>query len=256
MKLLDIKDLHVRITDGDTEILKGVTFSVEEGEIVALMGPNGSGKSTLAYALMGHPRYAITKGKATFLGKDVKDLSADERAKLGLFLSFQYPATVPGVTVQNFLRAAYNNMHDPLSVPKFRRYLKERMEALRMDASFAERYVNDGWSGGEKKRGEILQLSVLDPRLAILDETDSGLDIDAIRIVSEGVNRARDASPDMAVLIITHYKRILEYVKPDRVVILLDGKVVEQGGPELVDKLEAEGYDWVRDGETQKEMEK
>jgi len=247
MTLLEINDLHVKITDTDNEILKGVTFSINEGETVALMGPNGSGKSTLAYALMGHPRYEITSGTVTFLGKDLTELEANERAQLGLFLSFQYPSTVAGVTVQNFLRAAHNSVKEPLSVPKFRRFLKEKMELLKMDASFADRYVNEGWSGGEKKRGEILALSVLEPSLAVLDETDSGLDIDAIRIVSEGVNAAKAQRPETSVLIITHYKRILEYIKPERVLILLNGRIVSEGGPELVDKLEAEGYDWVRE---------
>lgn len=246
MTVLDVKDLHVTIADTDKEILKGVSFTIEKGETVALMGPNGSGKSTLAYALMGHPRYEITKGTVTFLGKDLTELEPDERAQLGLFLSFQYPSTVAGVTVQNFLRAAHNSVKKPLSVPKFRRHLKDKMEALKMDASFADRYVNEGWSGGEKKRGEILALSVLEPKLAVLDETDSGLDIDAIRIVSEGVNAAQAEQADMSVLIITHYKRILEYINPDRVLILVKGKIVEQGGPELVDRLEAEGYDWAR----------
>lgn len=249
MTVLEVKDLRVKIADTDNEILKGVTFTIQEGETVALMGPNGSGKSTLAYALMGHPRYEITSGTATFKGKDISELEADERAQLGLFLSFQYPSTVAGVTVQNFLRAAHNSVKEPLSVPKFRRYLKDKMESLKMDASFADRYVNEGWSGGEKKRGEILALSVLEPSLAVLDETDSGLDIDAIRIVSEGVNAAKSEHPEMSVLIITHYKRILEYINPDRVIILLNGRVVQEGGPGLVDKLEAEGYDWVREEE-------
>lgn len=248
MALLEVKDLHVKIADTETQILNGVTFSIEEGETVALMGPNGSGKSTLAYSLMGHPNYEIVSGEVTFRGKDLSELEPDERAQLGVFLSFQYPSVVAGVTVQNFLRAAYNNTHEePLSVPKFKRLLKEKMEFLKMDPSFATRYVNDGWSGGEKKRGEILQLALLEPKLAILDETDSGLDIDAIRIVSEGVNKAKELDEDMSVLIITHYKRILEYIKPDRVIILLNGKVVEEGGSEIVDKLESEGYDWVRE---------
>ncbi len=245
MTLLEINDLHVKIVDTDTEILKGVTFTINQGETVALMGPNGSGKSTLAYALMGHPRYEITKGTVTFMGKDLLELEVDERAQLGMFLSFQYPSTVAGVTVQNFLRQAHNSVKEPLSVPKFRRHLKEKMESLKMDASFADRYVNEGWSGGEKKRGEILALSLLEPKLAVLDETDSGLDIDAIRIVSEGVNAAK--TDEMSVLIITHYKRILEYIKPDRVLILVAGRIVEEGRSELVDKLEAEGYDWARD---------
>ena len=246
MALLEIQDLHVSVED--TEIIKGLSFEIQEGETVALMGPNGSGKSTLAYALMGHPKYAITQGTVTFRGKDLDDLEPDERAQLGFFLSFQYPSAVAGVKLSDFLRAAYNNTHpdDKLSLPKFRRKLREEMDALDMDMSFADRYVNDGWSGGEKKRGEILQLRVLKPRLAVLDETDSGLDIDAIRIVSDGVNGAQEDNPGMGVLIITHYKRILEYIQPDRVLILVDGRLVEEGGSELVDKLEDEGYDWAR----------
>lgn len=246
MALLEINNLHVEVED--TEILKGLDLTIQEGETVALMGPNGSGKSTLAYALMGHPKYVITEGSVSFKGKDLLDLEPDERAQLGFFLSFQYPSAVPGVKVSDFLRAAYNSVHpeDKLSLPKFRRLLREEMQALEMDMSFADRYVNEGWSGGEKKRGEILQLRVLKPALAVLDETDSGLDIDAIRVVSKGVNQARLDDEKRAFLLITHYKRILEYIKPDRVVILVDGAVVDEGGSELVDKLEEEGYDWAR----------
>ena len=246
MALLEIKNLHVQVED--TEILKGLNLTIQEGEVVALMGPNGSGKSTLAYALMGHPNYEVTKGSVTFKGKDLLELEPDERAQLGFFLSFQYPSAVPGVKVSDFLRAAYNNTHpdEKLSLPKFRKKLREEMQALDMDSSFAERYVNEGWSGGEKKRGEILQLRVLQPALAVLDETDSGLDIDAIRIVSKGVNQAKVDDEKRSFLLITHYKRILEYIEPDRVVILVGGRVVEEGGSELVDRLEEEGYDWVR----------
>lgn len=246
MALLEIQDLHVQVED--TPILKGLNLTIQEGETVALMGPNGSGKSTLAYALMGHPKYEITQGSVTFRGKDLLELEPDERAQLGFFLSFQYPSTVPGVKVSDFLRAAYNNTHhdEKLSLPKFRRFLREEMQALEMDSSFADRYVNEGWSGGEKKRGEILQLRILQPALAVLDETDSGLDIDAIRIVSKGVNQAREDDSKRSFLLITHYKRILEYIAPDRVVILVNGQVVEEGGSELVDKLEEEGYDWAR----------
>ncbi len=246
MVLLEIQDLHVNVED--TEIIKGLNLTIREGETVALMGPNGSGKSTLAYALMGHPKYEITSGSVSFRGKDLLDLEPDERAQLGFFLSFQYPSAVPGVKVSDFLRAAYNNTHpeSKLSLPKFRKRLRDEMKVLDMDSSFADRYVNEGWSGGEKKRGEILQLRMLEPALAVLDETDSGLDIDAIRIVSKGVNQVREQHPKRSFLIITHYKRILEYIQPDRVLILVDGAIVEEGGSELVDKLEEEGYDWAR----------
>ncbi len=250
MSELDIRNLHVSI-DG-REILKGVNLKVSQGEVHALMGPNGTGKSTLAYTLMGHPSYQVTQGEVWFKGKNVIELAPDERAHLGIFLAFQYPVAIPGVTVANFLRTALNahmKFEDTESkgmpIPEFRRLLKSRMELLKMDPSFAGRYLNDGFSGGEKKRAEILQMATLQPEIAILDETNSGLDIDALRIVSEGVNVLR--GPSLGVLVITHYQRILNYVKPDFVHIMLDGRIVETGGPELALHLEEQGYDWLRE---------
>ena len=216
------------------------------------MGPNGTGKSTLAYSLMGHPSYEVTNGEAFFKGKNILDLEPDERSHLGLFLAFQYPVAIPGVTVANFLRTAINahrkseNPEDKgMPIPEFRKLLKERMDLLKMDHSFAGRYLNDGFSGGEKKRAEILQMATLKPEIAILDETDSGLDIDALRIVSEGVNALR--GPDFGAVVITHYQRILNYIQPDFVHIMLEGRIVESGGPELALQLEEQGYDWVRE---------
>jgi len=250
MSELVIKNLHVGIED--TEILKGLDLTVRPGEIHAIMGPNGTGKSTLAYALMGHPTYEVTEGEALFKGENILELNPDERAHLGLFLAFQYPVAIPGVTVANFLRTAINsarkaeNPEDKgISIPEFRSLLKERMNLLKMDHSFAGRYLNDGFSGGEKKRAEILQMATLKPEIAILDETDSGLDIDALRIVSEGVNALR--GPDFGAVVITHYQRILNYIQPDIVHIMLDGRIVESGGPELALQLEEQGYDWVRE---------
>jgi Fe-S cluster assembly ATP-binding protein len=251
-KVLQIDNLHASI-DGK-EILKGVTLSIRQGEVHALMGPNGSGKSTLSYALMGHPSYEVTGGTATIDGVDLLDMEADDRAKAGLFLAFQYPTSIPGVTVANFLRHAVTNVRNPdrkegedlMPMRDFRKELRSEMDELGMDADFARRYLNEGFSGGEKKRAEVLQLAMLRPSFAILDETDSGLDIDAVRTVSEGVNRVA-AKNGTGVLVITHYKRILEYIKPQFVHILLGGRIVESGGPELVDKLEAEGYDWLRE---------
>jgi Fe-S cluster assembly ATP-binding protein len=250
MSELDIRNLHVRIQD--REILKGVNLSVKQGEVHALMGPNGTGKSTLAYTLMGHPSYEVTEGEAWFKGKNILELSPDERAHLGLFLAFQYPVAIPGVTVANFLRTALNarmKSEDAeskgISIPQFRRMLKEKMDLLKMDIAFAGRYLNEGFSGGEKKRAEVLQMATLQPEIAIMDETDSGLDIDALRIVSEGVNALR--GPDLGVLVITHYQRILNYIKPDYVHIMLDGRIVETGGPELALHLEEHGYDWLRE---------
>jgi len=247
---LEIKNLHVSIND--QSILKGIDLLVRQGEIHALMGPNGSGKSTLAYALAGHPSYEPTAGQVIFDGFDLLDLEADERSRAGLFLAFQYPVAVPGVTVANFLRQSINSRRraeDPddkgMPIPIFRKLLIEKMDALSVDHKFAGRYLNDGFSGGEKKRAEILQMAALQPEIAILDETDSGLDIDALRIVSDGVNALRGA--DLGVLVITHYQRILNYIKPDYVHIMLGGKIVESGGPELALTLEEQGYDWLRE---------
>ena len=250
MSEMIIRDLHVGIAG--KEILKGVNLEVKQGEVHALMGPNGTGKSTLAYTLMGHPGYEVTKGEVIFKGVNILDLEPDERARLGIFLAFQYPVAISGVSVANFLRTAINsrrkaeNHEDKgISVPEFRKMLKERMDVLKMDHAFAGRYLNEGFSGGEKKRAEILQMAVLKPEIAILDETDSGLDIDALRIVSEGVNTL--GGPDMGVLVITHYQRILNYVKPEFVHIMLDGRIVESGGSDLATHLEEHGYDWVRE---------
>ncbi len=250
MSELVIKNLHVRI--GETEILKGVDLSIKQGEIHAIMGPNGTGKSTLAYTLMGHPTYTVTNGEIWFKEQNLLDLAADERSRLGLFLAFQYPVAIPGVTVANFLRSALNSRrriinHEDKGIPilEFRKMLKEKMELLKMDATFAGRYLNDGFSGGEKKRAEILQMATLRPEIAILDETDSGLDIDALRIVAEGVNAL--SGPELGVLVITHYQRLLNFIKPEFVHIMLGGKIVESGGPDLAIQLEEQGYDWVRE---------
>ncbi|AGA29434.1 Fe-S cluster assembly ATPase SufC [Singulisphaera acidiphila] len=250
-KVLQISNLHVAI-DGK-EILKGVDLTIRQGEVHALMGPNGSGKSTLSYALMGHPNYEVTEGTATLDGQDILEMEADERAKAGLFLAFQYPTSIPGVTVANFLRHAVSNVRNPdrkegedlISMREFRKELREQMDELGMDPEFARRYLNEGFSGGEKKRAEVLQLAMLRPAFAILDETDSGLDIDAVRVVSEGVNKVA-AKVSTGILVITHYQRILNYIKPGFVHILFGGRIVENGGSELVDLLEREGYDWVR----------
>lgn len=250
MSELVIRNLHVSIEN--REILKGVDLVVKQGEVHALMGPNGTGKSTLAYALMGHPTYDITEGEVIFKGENILELEPDERSRLGIFLAFQYPVAIPGVSVANFLRTAINarrkadNPEDKgISVPEFRKLLKERMDMLHMDHTFAGRYLNEGFSGGEKKRAEILQMAALHPEIAILDETDSGLDIDALRIVSEGVNALH--GPELGVLVITHYQRILNYIKPDFVHIMLGGKIVESGGSDLALHLEEHGYDWVRE---------
>ncbi len=245
MSTLKITDLHVSVeTDqGTKQILRGVNLEINSGETHAIMGPNGSGKSTLAYTIAGHPKYTIDSGSITLDGVDVLEMSVDERAKAGLFLAMQYPVEIPGVTVTNFLRTAKTAIDG--EAPSLRNWIKdvrESMANLKMDSSFAERNVNEGFSGGEKKRHEILQLELLKPKFAVLDETDSGLDVDALKIVSEGVNRAKDNS-DMGVLLITHYTRILRYIKPEFVHVFVNGKVAEEGGPELADRLESEGYD-------------
>jgi Fe-S cluster assembly ATP-binding protein len=267
---LVITDLHVAVEG--KEILKGVNLTIRKGEVHAIMGPNGSGKSTLVNALMGHPRYEVTAGTAMFKGEDVLTLAPDERAHLGLFLAFQYPSAIPGVSVANFLRTALVSLHRdrrkisdeellsgetpvaPAKTPaatskvpaikEFRKTLRDSLALLKMDESFATRYVNDGFSGGEKKRLEILQMSVLKPQIAMLDEPDSGLDIDAVRVVAEGVSALR--GPNVGILIITHYQRILNYIKPDYVHILVDGQIVQSGGPELAMELEQKGYEWLR----------
>ena len=241
--MLKVENLHVEV-DGN-EIVKGLDLEVGKGEIHAIMGPNGSGKSTLANVLMGHPRYEVTEGSVTFEGEDVLELEPDERAKMGMFLAFQYPSEVPGVSVANFLRTAINSVREEeLSPMEMYKLLQEKMAVMRMDPKFAERYLNEGFSGGEKKRNEILQLLMLQPRLAILDETDSGLDIDALQVVARGVNEMR--APDFTAVLITHYQRILRYIEPDRVHVMLDGRIVTSGGKELAEELEEKGYDWVR----------
>ncbi len=244
MSVLEIKNLQVSVvTDaGNKEILKGVDLTIKSGETHAIMGPNGSGKSTLAYSIAGHPKYIISGGSVTLDGADVLEMSVDERAKAGLFLAMQYPVEVPGVSVSNFLRTAVTAIRG--EAPKVRTWVgevKEAMAALNIDTAFSERNVNEGFSGGEKKRHEILQMELLKPKIAILDETDSGLDVDALRIVSEGVNRVKQNS-DLGVMLITHYTRILRYIKPDFVHVFANGKIVEEGGPELADKLEEKGY--------------
>jgi len=252
MSQLDVKDLHASIEG--KEILKGVDFSVKQGEIHAVMGPNGSGKSTLASTIMGHPRFKVTKGDILFDSVSLLPLAPDVRARKGVFLAFQYPFEVPGVSLATFLRTAYNAVRqggkkgdlgqEMMSVIEFRKLLKEKLTLLDMDDSFSTRYLNDGLSGGEKKRCEILQLAILQPKIAVLDETDSGLDIDSVKIVAEGVNKL--VGPHMGVMIITHYQRILRYIKPNHVHILLDGRIVKSGGPELAETLEEKGYDWVK----------
>ncbi|MDP2975692.1 MAG: Fe-S cluster assembly ATPase SufC [Anaerolineales bacterium] len=250
MSELVVKNLHVSIEG--KEILKGLDLTVKQGEVHAIMGPNGTGKSTLAYTLMGHPSYTVTQGEIWFKGENILDLEADERSRLGLFLAFQYPVAIPGVTVANFLRTAINARRRALNpedkgmpIPEFRKMLKEKMELLKMDSAFAGRYLNDGFSGGEKKRAEILQMATLKPEIAILDETDSGLDIDALRIVSEGVNAL--TGPGLGAVVITHNQRLLNYIKPQFVHIMLGGRIVESGGADLALHLEEQGYDWVRE---------
>jgi Fe-S cluster assembly ATP-binding protein len=247
---LEIRNLHVSIED--KPILRGVNLTVKQGEVHALMGPNGSGKSTLANVLLGHPAYQVTAGQIIFDGEDLLELEADERSRAGLFLAFQYPVAIPGVTLANFLRQAINarlKAKDPaskgISIPEFRRLLKAKMDYLQMDHNFAGRYLNEGFSGGEKKRAEILQMATLEPRIAILDETDSGLDIDALRIVAEGVTKLE--GPNLGILVITHYQRILNYIKPEFVHVMFEGRIVENGGPDLALQLESSGYDWIRE---------
>jgi Fe-S cluster assembly ATP-binding protein len=250
MSDLVVKNLHVSIEG--KEILKGLNLTLPKGEVHAIMGPNGTGKSTLAYTLMGHPSYEVTKGEVYFKEKNILELEPNERSLLGIFLAFQYPVAIPGVTVANFIRSAVNSRRraenpGDKGVPllEFRRSVKEKMELLKMDPSFAGRYLNDGFSGGEKKRAEILQMAMLMPEIAVLDETDSGLDIDALKTVSEGVNTLR--GPELGVLVITHYQRILNYIQPDVVHVMMDGRIVESGGKELALHLEERGYDWIRE---------
>ena len=249
---LEIKNLHVSVEG--REILKGLNLTIRQGETHAIMGPNGSGKSTLAYTLSGHPKYLVTDGDVLLEGESVVAMSPDERARKGLFLAFQYPVAVPGVSMANFLRLAYRSVksdasqpetrrEEVLSIPKFRRLMREKMALLKMDESFATRYLNDGFSGGEKKRAEILQMAILEPKIAVLDETDSGLDIDALRVVSEGVNLLK--GPNLGLLVITHYNRILNYIKPDFVHVLVDGAIKQSGGPELALQLEQTGYEGI-----------
>ena len=248
LAVLELKNLHVALEDG-TEIVKGVDLIVGTNEVHAVMGPNGSGKSTLAYALMGHPAYEITEGELLLDGKSILEMAADERAQRGLFLAFQYPHAVPGVTVTSFLRSAINAIRkaqnggdeNPIPIPEFRKELLDQMDRLKVSRELASRYLNDGFSGGEKKRVEILQMAMLRPRIAILDETDSGLDIDALKVVAGGVKEL--VGPEMGALVITHYQRILDYITPDYVHVFIDGRIVEEGGPELAHKLEAEGYE-------------
>jgi Fe-S cluster assembly ATP-binding protein len=247
---LEIRNLHASIED--KPILRGVNLTIRQGETHALMGPNGSGKSTLANVLAGNPAYTVTEGEVLFDGASVLDMEPDERSRAGIFLAFQYPVSIPGVTLANFLRLAINSRmkaEDPdskgISISDFRKMMRQKMDALQMEHSFAGRYLNEGFSGGEKKRAEILQMAVLGPKLAVLDETDSGLDIDALRIVSEGVSRLK--GPNLGVLVITHYQRILNYIRPDHVHIMYQGRVVESGGPEMALRLEESGYDWIRE---------
>ena len=246
--VLEIRNLHASVDD--KPILRGVNLTVKQGEIHALMGRNGSGKSTLAYTLLGHPKYTVTEGEVWFEGQNVLEMEADERSRAGLFLAFQYPIAVPGVTVANFLRTALNARRKAINpadkgmpIPEFRRFLTAKMLELKVDSSFAGRYLNEGFSGGEKKRAEILQMATLDPKIAILDETDSGLDIDALRIVADGVNKL--IGPKLGALVITHYEQFLNYIRPEHVHIMFQGRIVESGGFDLAEKIQANGYDWV-----------
>jgi len=254
--MFEIENLHASIED--KEILKGVDLTIQAGEIHAMMGPNGSGKSTLAYVVAGHPAYEVTEGSIRYFGEDILEMEPDERARKGLFLAFQYPTVIPGVSMANFLRMAVTNVRNaraeeaaanggsaqPMTPREFRRLMREKMALLKMDDTFATRYLNEGFSGGEKKRAEILQMALLEPRMAVLDETDSGLDIDALKVVSEGVNAL--AGPEMGVLLITHYQRLLNFIRPQFVHIMMDGRIVQSGGPELAHELEAKGYEGLR----------
>lgn len=247
--LLEIKKLHAKVIDEEKEILKGLTLTINKGEVHAIMGPNGSGKSTLAKVLAGHPHYIVTEGEVIYEGKNLLDISPDERAREGIFLAFQYPVEIPGVSNSQFLRLAYNEKmkhlgQEELDPLEFKDLLKERAKIVEMDASFMNRSVNEGFSGGEKKRNEILQMAVLEPKLAVLDETDSGLDIDALRIVAGGVNQLRDS--EKAIILVTHYQRLLNYIVPDFVHVLANGQIVKQGGKELALELEEKGYDWIK----------
>jgi Fe-S cluster assembly ATP-binding protein len=246
MSKLEIIDLHAGIEG--KEILKGVTLTISQGEIHAVMGPNGSGKSTLAYALMGHPKYKVTHGEIRVDGENITSLPPNERAKRGLFLGFQYPLEIPGVSLANFLRVAYNAHHKdkPMLVKDFRKVLEDKFENLGFDRSFATRYLNEGFSGGEKKKAEVVQLAVLKPKFSILDETDSGLDIDALRVVSDAINNL--AGPDLGIMVITHYQRILRYIRPQFVHVLVEGKVAVSGGEDLAQQLEEKGYSWIKTG--------
>jgi Fe-S cluster assembly ATP-binding protein len=245
--LLKIVNLHAEIAEEGTEILKGVDLELNAGEIHAIMGPNGSGKSTLSKVISGHPAYEVTDGDILFRGESVLDMEPDERARAGVFLAFQYPVEIPGVSVANFMRTAINARRgEEVDIFDFQEELEGKMQALEMDPAFALRSVNEGFSGGEKKRNEILQLAMLEPELAVMDETDSGLDIDALKVVTAGINKIKEQKPDMTVLLITHYQRMLNYITPDRVHVMVDGRIIRSGGPELALELEERGYDWVR----------
>jgi len=251
-KILSVRDLHAKVADEDVEILHGIDLDLHKGEIHAIMGPNGSGKSTLSKVLAGHPGYEVTGGSVTYRGQNLLELEPDERSRAGVFLAFQYPVEIPGVSIANFLRTALQARAaegEELDLFDFQDQLLDRMKLLDMDPSFAERPVNDGFSGGEKKRNEILQMAMLEPSLALLDETDSGLDIDALQVVSSGVNRLHEEHPELTVLIITHYQRLLDYIQPDHVHVMVAGRIVESGGPELARKLEDEGYESYRTSE-------
>jgi len=246
--LLKITNLHAEIAEDGTEILRGLDLELNEGEIHAIMGPNGSGKSTLSKVISGHPAYEVTDGEILFRGESVLDMQPDERARAGIFLAFQYPVEIPGVSVANFMRTAINAKRgEEVDIFDFQEELESRMEMLEMDPAFALRSVNEGFSGGEKKRNEILQLAMLEPELAVMDETDSGLDIDALRIVTAGINRIKEQKKDMAVLLITHYQRMLNYITPDKVHVMVEGRIIRTGGPELALELEERGYDWIRE---------